>query len=86
MNWVSGIVLYIVLWWLALFIVLPIGTRPVPGPDSISGWRGAPAGPMLLRKALGATALATVLWGLIYAVVLSDWISFRGGILALPRD
>ena len=86
MNWVSGVVLYIVVWWLALFLVLPIGTRPVADADSTSGWRGAPARPMLLRKALGTTALAAVICGLIYLLVISDWLSFRSGILALPND
>ena len=86
MNWVSGVVLYIVVWWLALFLVLPIGTRPMADADSTSGWRGAPARPMLLHKALGTTALAAVIWGLIYLLVISDWLSFRSGILALPND
>ena len=29
MNWVSGVVLYIIIWWTELFAVLPIGTRPI---------------------------------------------------------
>ena len=86
MNWVSGLVLYVLLWWLAFFVVLPIGTRPVADADPASGWRGAPERPRLLAKAFGATALAAVIWGLIYLLVISDWLSFRGGILALPRD
>jgi len=85
MNWVSGVVLYIVIWWLALFVVLPIGTRPVADADQSSGWRGAPAQPHLLRKALGTTALAAIIWGLCYLLITSDYLSFRSGILALPE-
>jgi predicted secreted protein len=84
MNWVSGVVLYIVLWWLALFMVLPIGTRPVERPDATSGWRGTPERPLLLRKALGTTALAGVLWVLFYLLITSEWMSFRSGPFALP--
>lgn len=82
MNPVSGVVLYVVLWFLALFIVLPIGIRPVADADPSSGWRGAPERPMLLKKAVGTTVLAAVLWGLVYLVATSDYLSFRSGILA----
>ena len=82
MNWVSAVVLYIVIWWLALFVVLPFGTSPVADPDPTSGWRGAPERPMLIRKMIATTALAAVIWLLIYLVVISGWFSFRTGILA----
>lgn len=82
MNPVSGVVLYVVLWFLALFVVLPIGIKPVADADPASGWRGAPERPMLLKKAIGTTVLAAVLWGLFYLVVTSDYLSFRSGILA----
>ena len=42
MNWFTGIVLFVIIWWTALFAVLPIGTKPVVQPDAASGWRGAP--------------------------------------------
>lgn len=86
MNPVSGVVLYIVLWFLALFIVLPIGIKPMSDADPASGWRGAPEQPMLLKKALGTTALAAILWGLCYLLITSEYLSFRSGILALPQD
>ena len=45
MNWFTGLVLFIMIWWTALFAVLPIGTKPVAQPDDKSGWRGAPERP-----------------------------------------
>ena len=81
MNPVSGVVLYIVLWFLALFMVLPIGIKPVADADPTSGWRGAPESPMLLKKVIGTTLLAGVFWLISYALVSSDWLSFRSGIL-----
>jgi predicted secreted protein len=86
MNWFTGIVLYVLIWWTALFAVLPIGTRPAAEADPASGWRGAPTHPHLLRKIVGTTLLAAVLWGGCYLVIRSGWISFRNGILALPTD
>lgn len=82
---VTGIALYFVIWWIALFAVLPSGTRPVAEADSQSGWRGAPANPQLGKKALITTAVAAVIWLGIYLVVTSGWVSFRSGWLAMPN-
>ena len=49
MNWFTGVVLYVLIWWTALFAVLPFGTRPVADPDGATGWRGAPERPYMLR-------------------------------------
>ena len=36
----TGIILYLLIWWLALFCVLPIGTRPdQQGKLEEGGWR-----------------------------------------------
>jgi predicted secreted protein len=86
MNWVSGVVLYVLIWWIALFAVLPIGTRPVEHPDEASGWRGAPARPRLWMKVAVTTLVASIVWLLAYALIASDWISFRHGFFAAPRD
>jgi predicted secreted protein len=84
MNWFTACVLYVLIWWTALFIVLPIGTKPVAEPDEHTGWRGAPAEPRMWRKALWTTVLATVIWGACFTVIESNWISFRSGWLVLP--
>jgi predicted secreted protein len=82
-DWFTGIVVYLLIWWLALFCVLPIGTRPVEQADpDAGGWRGAPAKPMLGRKLLGTTVLAAILWLGAYALIESDLISFREGWMA----
>jgi predicted secreted protein len=86
MGWVTGILLYTVIWWIALFAVLPIGTRPVASADAKSGWRGAPERPRILFMVIVTSAVSTVLWLAIYFVVTSDYLSFRSGILALPRS
>ena len=81
---VTAIALYIVIWWIALFAVLPIGTRPVAEPDAVTGWRGVPERPRMGRKVVITTIVAAVIWLLIYAVITSGWVSFRTGWLALP--
>jgi predicted secreted protein len=86
MNWVTAIAVYFVTWWVVLFAVLPLGTKPVTEADAKSGWRGAPEHPQLLRKALITTVVSAVIWGGIYLLVTSGWISFRSGWLALPTQ
>jgi predicted secreted protein len=84
MNPVTGVAMYVMIWWLALFAVLPFGTRPVAEADSVTGWRGAPEKPRMWRKLLVTTLVAAVIWGLCYLVITSDWLSFRSGWLAMP--
>jgi predicted secreted protein len=82
-----GCVVYLLVWWTVLFAVLPFGTRPDPEGDlATGGWRGAPEHPQLLRKLLATTLVSTVIFLGIYALVESDWLSFRSGWLALPVD
>ena len=76
MSWVTGLAVYVVLWWIVLFAVLPWGVQPAeelpPGAD-----RGAPARPRLVLKAAVTTLIAGILWVAIDILVRSDIISFR---------
>lgn len=86
MNWFTGVLLYVLIWWTALFAVLPIGTNAVARPDEISGWRGTPQNPRLWMKVGLTTLLAGVIWLAVFALIQSDWISFRHGYFAAPKD
>ncbi len=74
MNPVSAVVVFIVIWWLVLFMVLPFGVRrnetPQAGHDP-----GAPVQPMLWRKAAATTAISVVLFAIVYAVAEYELIS-----------
>ena len=76
MDWVSGIVVYLLLWWWVFLMALPFGARPEkePGKGHV---RSAPAKPMLWRKALAATAIALALWFGVDWLVGSGLFSFR---------
>ena len=86
MNWFTGVVLYILIWWTVLFAVLPIGTHPIEGADARSGWRGAPERPRLLMKAILTTLISAVVWFGAYLLITSDYVSFRHGWFAAPPD
>ena len=84
MGWFTGCVLYVLIWWMVLFAVLPFGTRPVAGADAHTGWRGAPDRPQLVRKAIATTIVAAIVWGGVYLLIASPYLSFRHGWLASP--
>ena len=86
MNWFTAAVVYIMTWWVVLFAVLPFGVRPVEHADEQTGWRGAPAQPLIGRKVVAATLISLVLWVGIMAIIRSDWFSFRAAALLLPDN
>jgi predicted secreted protein len=77
MNWLTGIVVYILVWWVTLFAILPLWVTPSE-PGELGHAAGAPQGPLLLRKLALTTGLAAIIWLGIYIVVSEPWFSFRG--------
>jgi predicted secreted protein len=61
----SQIFMFLVIWWLTLFVVLPWGVRRTENPEAGHD-PGAPGNPMLLKKALITTGIAFVIWGTAY--------------------
>ena len=76
MTWLTAIVVYILVWWLTLFAVLPLWVTPAE-PDDPGHGAGAPKRPYMLRKLALTTAIAALIWLGIYALVASPWLSFR---------
>ena len=73
MSFVSGVVVYILLWWWVFLMTLPFGVK---APDAIETGHAtsAPAKPMLWRKAGVTTVIAAVLFALVYWVIVSQFI------------
>jgi predicted secreted protein len=86
MKWLTGLLLYLLIWWTTLFAVLPFGVTPMTEADEHTGWRGAPQRPMIGRKIVATTLIAGLIWTVCYLVIASGWVSFRSGWLALPQD
>ncbi|MBE9605622.1 DUF1467 family protein [Acetobacteraceae bacterium H6797] len=86
MSWFTGFVTFALVWWLTLFAILPLGTRPGTEADpETGGWRGTPQRPDLGRKILITTLVAAVISAGVIALIHSDWLSFRSGWLAMPE-
>ena len=57
----NGVMLFVVIWWLVFFAVLPFGNRPVENPEPGHA-ASAPAKPRLVLKAAITTGVALVLF------------------------
>lgn len=75
----SAIVLYAVIWFLTLFMVLPIRLKSqqdigevVPGTPA-----SAPADPQLKKRALIVTLITTVVWAIIFTIIVTETITVR---------
>jgi len=78
MSFAFGAAIYLVIWWTVLFAMLPIGVRTseeageaaVPGsPES------APHKPHLLMKVLATTVVSTIIFAIIYVIVVHQVIT-----------
>ncbi|MBX3510312.1 MAG: DUF1467 family protein [Hyphomonadaceae bacterium] len=80
MNIFLGLAIYVILWWLVFFTVLPMGAQSLHEADEVSApgvERGAPRAHNLVRKALLASVIAAVVWlGVAWAVSI-DLFSMR---------
>ncbi|HUC11531.1 MAG TPA: DUF1467 family protein [Stellaceae bacterium] len=77
MNWFTGIIVYILVWWVTLFAVLPLWVVPAE-PGDLAHAAGAPKQTLLLRKILVTSLVAAIIWVGIYALVHSPYLNFGG--------
>ena len=76
MTLFEGIVAFVIIWWVVLFMVLPWGVSRLENPE-VGQERGAPEKPRRWIKARITTAISFVLLGLLWGIMHSGWISFR---------
>ena len=79
MTLTGAIVLYAITWFMTLFCVLPYRTvSQDEAKDIVPGTPpGAPAGAVMKRKAWVTTLIATPIWVVIVAIIMSGWITIE---------
>lgn len=75
MDWFSGVVAFILIWWLVLFMVLPWGNNPEEKTEKGNA-TSAPAKPRILLKFMVTTGISVVLWSILYILVSMDIVDF----------
>ncbi len=80
MSITGSIVVYVIIWWVIFFSVLPIGIKhnAKPFKNNLEGIDpGAPKNPNILKKFLYTTLITTVIFAGIYYIVASDHFNLR---------
>lgn len=69
MDWFSGVIVFILTWWVVIFCVLPFGLQ--------RDQTGKPEKVFIARTVFFTTLITSVLWFALYLLIDSDLISFR---------
>ena len=68
MNWFTGILVYVIIWWVLLFTILPWGVTQSQNPQ-LGHDKGAPENPRLFMKIVLTTTISTILWLIYYGII-----------------
>ena len=81
MNVVTGIIVYIVIWWLVFLMALPFGVKSQSEDGQVEEGTepGAPMRPLIIRKMLATTGVSILAWGLFYLAIDSALIPLDMG-------
>ncbi|MGQ0526837.1 MAG: DUF1467 family protein [Alphaproteobacteria bacterium] len=69
MDWFTGAIVFILIWWTAIFCVLPWGLKR----DA----QGLPTNLDFTKKLLYTTAVTSMIWVIVYGFVEMDIVSFH---------
>lgn len=71
MGVTTGILVYIITWWMVWFMVLPIGvkTQGEKGESILGTPKSAPVKPMILKKMAATSVVAALVWGVIFYLI-----------------
>lgn len=85
MNWFTGVVVYLLSWWICIFLVLPWGLKHEDIPEEGHAG-GAPINPQLKKKFLINTVLAAIVTGIIFALIKADIIDFNAIAMQMLKE
>ena len=79
MSITGAIVLFVVVWFMMMFIVLPIKARSqADAGDVVPGTHaGAPANFRLRRTVVIVTLWAILIWGILAAIIIQGWVTIE---------
>ena len=81
MGTTGAIIVYICIWWIVFFSVLPIGIKSqnIEFKDDLRGNDpGAPKNPNILKKFLTTTLITTIIFAVIYYLAANNFLNLRG--------
>ena len=81
METTGAVIVYICIWWIVFFSVLPIGikSQSIEFKDDFQGNDpGAPKNPRIGKKFLITTLITSIIFAVIYYLSINDYLNLRG--------
>lgn len=85
MGWISGTVVYLLIWWVVLFTVLPWNNNP-PETPGLGHATSAPKAPNLKVKFLATTGIAGIIWVAVYVLIEIKVIDYRAIAIEMMQE
>jgi predicted secreted protein len=85
MDIITSIVVYLTIWWVVLFTVLPWGVKPEENPQTGNA-TSAPADPRLRMKFLVTSGISAIIWLVVWILIKNDVIDFRSIAAAMMQE
>jgi predicted secreted protein len=85
MDIITSVVVYLSIWWLVLYTVLPWGVKPEENPQTGNA-ASAPADPRLRRKFLVTSGISAIIWLVVWFLIQHDVIDFRSIAAAMMQE
>ena len=81
MSFTGLAIIYIIIWWIVFFAILPIDVNrtkivKIEGEDA-----GSPENPKMLKKFIYCTGITTILFTLIYLLMKFEYLNLRNIII-----
>ena len=76
MSWTTLLAVYAVVWWLCLFVLLPIGVHQ-PEEHETGHEPGAPVRPHMWKKVAATSLLAALVTALVMGLIEAGVLDFR---------
>jgi predicted secreted protein len=71
------VIIYIIIWWIVFFVILPIDVNRQK-PFKINGEdTGSPENPKMLKKFIYCTGITTVIFVIIYLLIKYEYLNLR---------
>ena len=64
----KGFLIYVIIWWIVLFTVLPIGIK-IPKKSEKGHAPSAPSNPLIIKKFIITSSIAFIIWLIVYFLI-----------------
>ena len=75
-EFLKGFLIYVIIWWIVVFTILPIGVRKSDKTEKGHA-DGAPQHPQILKKFIITSLIAFFLWSIVFYLIKNQVFTFN---------